>query len=121
MDTGSETCQSPRVEALDHGPLTAAPLQPDQASAIAELLHALADGSRVMILGELLHAPGGELNGRDIQARLELRQPTVSHHLRKLVRAGILEREQRGPYAYFRVAPEALRKLGALFRVEGSG
>ena len=103
------------MEALDHGPLTAAPLLPEQASAIASLLHALADASRVLILSELLHAPGGELNGRDIQSRLELRQPTVSHHLRKLVRAGILEREKRGPYAYFRVAPEALAKLAALF------
>jgi ArsR family transcriptional regulator len=115
LDIRSEICQSAYVEALDHGPLTAAPLQPEQASAIASLLNALADASRVLILSELLHAPDGELNGRDIQSRLQLRQPTVSHHLRKLVRAGILEREKRGPYAYFSVAPEALAKLAALF------
>jgi ArsR family transcriptional regulator len=118
MDMDIEICQSARVEALDHGPLTAAPLRPEQASAIAALLHALADASRVLILSELLHAPGGELNGRDIESRLELRQPTVSHHLRKLVGAGIVEREQRGPYAYFRLAPDALAKLGALFSAE---
>jgi ArsR family transcriptional regulator, arsenate/arsenite/antimonite-responsive transcriptional repressor len=103
------------VDAIEHGPLSAAPVEPEQAAAIAALLGAVADASRVLILSELLHAPDGELNGRDIEARLELRQPTVSHHLAKLVRAGILEREQRGPYAYFRVAPDALTKLSALF------
>lgn len=103
------------MSGIDHGPLTAAPLDARQASAVAGLLHALADTNRVLIVSELLHAPAGELNGRELLERLDLRQPTVSHHLRKLVRAGIVEREQRGPYAYFRVAPEALGKLGALF------
>jgi hypothetical protein len=44
-----------------------------------------------------------------------LRQPTSSHHLRKLVRSGIVEREQREPHAYFRVAPDALSRLRAIF------
>ena len=100
---------------FDHGPLTAAPLERDQAAAIASLLHALADKNRVLIVSALLHAPSGELNGRELLEHLELRQPTVSHHLRKLVRAGILGREQRGPYAYFWVVPEAMAKLRALF------
>jgi ArsR family transcriptional regulator, arsenate/arsenite/antimonite-responsive transcriptional repressor len=103
------------VDAIDHGPLSANPVQPAQAAAIAALLGAVADASRVLILSELLHAPDGELNARDIEAKLELRQPTVSHHLGKLVRAGILVREQRGPYAYFRIAPDALSKISALF------
>lgn len=100
---------------LDHGPLTAAPLEHEQACAVAALLHALADPNRVLIVSALLHAPSGELNGRELLERLDLRQPTVSHHLRKLVQAGILVREQRGPYGYFRVAPEAFGKLRALF------
>jgi ArsR family transcriptional regulator, arsenate/arsenite/antimonite-responsive transcriptional repressor len=100
---------------MDHGPLSAAPVRPEQAAAIAALLGAVADASRVLILSELLHAPGGELNARDIESKLELRQPTVSHHLGKLVKAGILQREQRGPYAYFRVAPDALDRIAALF------
>ena len=110
-----ETWHDAPMSGLDHGPLTAAPVARDQADAVARLLHALADANRVLIVSELLHAPAGELNGRELLERLDLRQPTVSHHLRKLVRAGILVREQRGPYAYFRVAPEALGKLRALF------
>ena len=100
---------------LQHGPIAAAPLTREQADAIAEVLHALADGTRVQIVGALLHAPTGELHGRDLQQHLGLRQPTASHHLHKLVRAGILSREQRGPYAYFRIQPDAFERLRELF------
>lgn len=100
---------------LEHGPLTAAPLTTDEAAGIAALLHALGDRNRVLIVSALLHARDGELNGRELQEYVELRQPTISHHLRKLIRAGVVEREARGPYAYFRIAPEALAKLRAIF------
>jgi ArsR family transcriptional regulator len=100
---------------LDHGPITAAPLTREEAEALARLLHALADRTRVLIVSALLHAPDGELHGRDLQDQLGLLQPTSSHHLRKLVRAGLVEREQRGPYAYFRVAPDALSRLRTIF------
>jgi ArsR family transcriptional regulator len=103
------------VAGLDHGPITDAPLTGDEADALARLLHALADRTRVLIVSALLHAPAGELHARDLQECLGLRQPTTSHHLHKLVRAGIVQREQRGPYAYFRVAPEALSQLRAIF------
>lgn len=103
------------MSGLGHSSLTASPLSRDEADALARVLHALADRSRVLIVSALLHAPEGELHGGDLQARLGLRQPTVSHHLRKLLHAGILEREQRGPYAYFRVAPDALARLREIF------
>jgi ArsR family transcriptional regulator len=100
---------------LDHGPLTHAPVSRDEAEALARLLHALADPTRLQIVSALLHAPAGELHARDLQEQLGLRQPTASHHLRKLVRSGIVEREQRGPYAYFHVVPDALSRLRAIF------
>lgn len=100
---------------LDHGPLAASPLTREEAEALARVLHALADRTRILILSALLQAPDGELNSAEIQQRLGLRQPTASHHLRKLARSGILEREQRGPYAYFRLAPDAFRRLSAIF------
>ena len=103
------------MSGLDHGPIAAAPLTPEQAEALAALLHALGDRTRVLIVSALLHAPAGELHGRELQEQLSLRQPTASHHLHKLVRAGILCREQRGPYAYFRIAPAAFERLRALF------
>ena len=103
------------VAGIEHGSLTAAPIAGEEAAAIASLLRALADRNRVVIVSALLHAPAGELNGRELQEFLELRQPTISHHLRKLVRAGVLEREQRGPYAFFRVVPAALERLRKIF------
>jgi ArsR family transcriptional regulator len=100
---------------LDHGPIVASPLTLEQADALAALLHALGDRTRVLIVSALLHSPTGELHGRELQEQLSLRQPTASHHLHKLVRAGVLSREQRGPYAYFRVAPDAFERLRAIF------
>jgi ArsR family transcriptional regulator, arsenate/arsenite/antimonite-responsive transcriptional repressor len=93
---------------LSTDPITDAPLTDAHADELAHTLHALADRTRVLIVSAILHAPDGELHGRDLQAALGLRQPTASHHLRKLVRAGILTREQRGPYGFYRVVPEAL-------------
>jgi ArsR family transcriptional regulator, arsenate/arsenite/antimonite-responsive transcriptional repressor len=100
---------------LDHGPIAASPLTPEQADALAALLHALGDRTRVLIVSALLHSPTGELHARDLQEQLALRQPTASHHLHKLVRAGVLHREQRGPYAYFSVAPDAFARLRVIF------
>jgi ArsR family transcriptional regulator len=100
---------------LDQAAMTDAPLTAEEADALASLLHALAERTRVRIVSALLHAPRGELHGRDLQEQLGVRQPTLSHHLHKLVRSGIVQREQRGPYAYFRVAPDALARLRAIF------
>lgn len=100
---------------LDHGPMVAAPLTDEEAAALAALLHALGDRTRVQILSALLHSPTGELHGRALREQLGLHQPTASHHLHKLVRAGILHREQRGPYAYFSVAPDAFARLRSIF------
>jgi ArsR family transcriptional regulator len=98
-----------------HRSLSAAPLNADEAAAVAQVLHAIADKTRVAIVSAVLHAPDGELHGRALQELLGLRQPTASHHLRKLVRAGILTREKRGPYAYYRIEPEAFARLRAIF------
>jgi ArsR family transcriptional regulator, arsenate/arsenite/antimonite-responsive transcriptional repressor len=99
------------MERLRDNPITMAPLNAEHAEAIATTMHALADRTRVLIVSALLAAPGGELHGRALQELLQLRQPTASHHLRKLVRAGIILREQRGPYGYYRVVPGALADL----------
>jgi len=103
------------MSGLDHGPIAAAPLEPAEAEALARLLHALADRTRVAIVSAIVHAPDGEMNARDILAMVDVSQPTVSHHLRKLLEAGLLRREQRGPYSFFRLAPEAFARLRAIF------
>ena len=62
----------------------------------------------------LQSATDGEACVCDLTAPLGLSQPTVSHHLRILTEAGLLEREKRGPYAYFRLAPGALEQIGSM-------
>ena len=52
-------------------------------------------------------------------ARLQLSQPTVSHHLKVLHEAGLLDRDKRGVWVYYRARPEALAAISDLFRTEG--
>jgi ArsR family transcriptional regulator len=55
----------------------------------------------------------------DLIASLDLTQPTVSHHAKKLVEAGLLEREQRGKWAFYTLRPEALRTLASIVDLKG--
>jgi ArsR family transcriptional regulator, arsenate/arsenite/antimonite-responsive transcriptional repressor len=94
-------------------PLSAPALTDDEARATAELFKALADPARVKILN-LLATTGEPVCVCEFTPSLGLAQPTVSHHLKKLTDAGLLEREQRGKWAYFSIAPNATARLAAL-------
>jgi ArsR family transcriptional regulator, arsenate/arsenite/antimonite-responsive transcriptional repressor len=94
-------------------PLAAAPLSPDEAAATASLFKALADPHRVRIVNLLATRPK-PVCVCDLQAVLGLAQPTVSHHLKKLVQAGLLTRSQRGTWAYYALEPTALARLAAV-------
>jgi ArsR family transcriptional regulator, arsenate/arsenite/antimonite-responsive transcriptional repressor len=94
-------------------PLAAPSLSVEEAAATAELFRALADPARVRIVN-LLATAGGEVCGCDLTESLELAQPTVSHHLKKLHEAGLLDREQRGKWAYYSLDRDAVRKLAAV-------
>jgi ArsR family transcriptional regulator, arsenate/arsenite/antimonite-responsive transcriptional repressor len=98
-------------------PLTEADVTPEEAAAAAALFKALADPNRVLLLNRLI-ACGEPVCVCDLNDHLELSQPTVSFHLKKLVNAGLLKREQRGTWAYFSVIPEALEQLTMLFKVK---
>ena len=50
----------------------------------------------------------------EFQPTLGIAQPTVSHHLKQLVRAGLLEREKRGTFAYYRLTPGVLERIGSI-------
>lgn len=93
-----------------------APLDRDEADAVARLLKAVADPVRLQIISIVRCSEGGEVCACDLPAPLGLSQPTVSHHLKVLVDAGLLERERRGQWAWFRLVPERLelarRSLG---------
>jgi len=94
-------------------PLAAATISDAQAEATAGIFRALADPHRVKIVN-LLATAGEPVCACDLIEPVGLSQPTVSHHLKKLTDAGLLDREQRGRWAYFSLNPGALRTLAAV-------
>src|SRR5919112_2366029 len=94
-------------------PLSAARLSDDEAAATAAVFKALGDPARVRIVN-LLATSGEPVCVCNLIEPLGLSQPTVSHHLKKLLDAGFVEREQRGKWAYFTLNAEALKTLAAV-------
>ena len=90
-----------------------APLGDEAAERLASSLRVVADPARLRLLS--LIGAAGEVCVCDLTDVLGLSQPTVSHHLKVLTDAGLLEREQRGRWAYFRVCPEPIELLRGAF------
>ena len=102
------------VETIDCcAPLAAPALTDEEADATAALFRVLGDPARVRIVN-MLAAAGGEVCGCELTERLALSQPTVSHHLKKLHEAGLLEREQRGRWAWYSLNRAAVAKLATV-------
>jgi ArsR family transcriptional regulator len=101
------------VEGLCCRPVTAELLDEAAAVELAAVLKALADPARLRLVSIIAAAPSGEVCACDLPALLDRSQPTVSHHLSQLVRAGLIEREQRGKWAWFRLRPERLAAVRA--------
>ena len=96
-------------------PVLTEPLEEQSAERLAAALQVLADPSRLRLLSLIAGHRDAEACVCDLTEPLGLSQPTVSHHLKVLVDAGLLEREQRGRWAYFRVRSEPIELLrGAL-------
>ena len=89
----------------------APPLSAGERAALAERFKALADPTRVAIVNRLAGAE--EVCVCDFVAALGLSQPTISHHLKILRGAGLVESERRGTWAWYRLVPEAVAQLGA--------
>jgi ArsR family transcriptional regulator len=100
-------------------PLAAPVLDEEEAAATAELFKALADPARVRIVNTLA-TNTGPVCACEFEPALGLSQPTVSHHLKKLTDAGLLEREQRGKWAYFSLKRDAVEKLAAVADLKGA-
>jgi ArsR family transcriptional regulator len=88
-------------------PLQRAPLSPEDAQALARTLKALADPTRLRLVS-LVAAHGGEACVCDLTEPVGLTQPTVSHHLKVLVEAGLMSRDKRGVWAWYALVPGAL-------------
>ncbi len=86
-----------------------------EAEELAAVMKALADPVRLRLVSTVANAESGEVCACDLPALLGRSQPTMSHHLGQLVQAGILEREQRGKWAWFRLRHDRLARLGSLF------
>ncbi|MEV4693042.1 metalloregulator ArsR/SmtB family transcription factor [Micromonospora echinospora] len=95
-------------------PLAGEPIKRADAERLAGVLKAVADPARLRLLSLIQAAPEGEASVSDLTAPLGLSQPTVSHHLRILTEAGLLEREKRGVWAYYRLVPSAIAALAEL-------
>jgi ArsR family transcriptional regulator, arsenate/arsenite/antimonite-responsive transcriptional repressor len=95
-------------------PLTAAPLTMEQAEQVAPMLKALADPVRLRLMSLVASHDGGEACICDLNAAFDLSQPTISHHMKVLHEAGLVDRDKRGVWVYYRVRPQALASLGTL-------
>lgn len=95
-------------------PLSGGALSSEQAGQIAPLLKALADPVRLRLMSLVASSPGGEACVCDLTGAFDLSQPTISHHLKVLHDAGLLERDKRGVWVYYRARIQALAGLGTL-------
>jgi ArsR family transcriptional regulator len=98
-------------------PLDIRGMSEQDAGSTAAVFKSLADPSRVRIVN-LIATAGEPVCVCDLTPQLGLSQPTVSFHLKKLVQAGLLRREQRGVWAYYSVDRAALGRLASVFRLE---
>ena len=87
----------------------------EQAETNAVLLKAVADPVRLRLLSMIRDSQGGEACVCDLTPAVGLAQPTVSHHLKVLTEAGLIEREKRGTWAWFRVVPSRLEDVRSIF------
>jgi ArsR family transcriptional regulator, arsenate/arsenite/antimonite-responsive transcriptional repressor len=92
-------------------PLLHGPLDQQEADRLAKALRTIADPARLRLLSLIAAQPGGEACVCHLTEPLGLSQPTVSHHLKVLLEAGLVERERRASWAFYRVVPETLAVL----------
>ncbi|MWA14594.1 ArsR/SmtB family transcription factor [Streptomyces sp. BA2] len=101
-DAAAETC-TPALACLL--------IDRDEAERLAAALKAIADPTRLQILRLIERAPSGEACVCDLADCLGFRQPTVSHHLKIMTEAGILDRERRGTWSWYSLNHEGLRRV----------
>ncbi len=102
----------PAATSVCCSPVTGGILDPDAAADLARSFKALGDPTRVRLLSLIAAGDGGEACICDLTDPVGLSQPTVSHHMKLLVEAGLVTREQRGKWAYYAVVPAMLDALG---------
>jgi ArsR family transcriptional regulator len=99
------------AEIEDCCPVLREPLEAEEAARLADAMRVLADPARLRLLSLIAAGPGGEACVCTLVDPLGLSQPTVSHHLKVLHQAGVVDRERRGRWVYYRVRPERLEPI----------
>ncbi|MFI6331887.1 ArsR/SmtB family transcription factor [Micromonospora chersina] len=99
-------------------PIAARPMDADQAAVVAPMFKALGDPVRLRLMSMIASVP--EMCVCDLTPAFDLSGPTISHHLKVLREAGLVDSERRGTWVWYRVKPEAFRQLGALLDVSAA-
>ncbi|AEV73426.1 putative transcriptional regulator [Mycolicibacterium rhodesiae NBB3] len=99
-------------------PLARQPVSPEAATELAIKLKALSDPVRLRLLSVVASHAGGEACVCELSAGIDLTQPTISHHLKILRTAGLLDSERRGSWVYYRVVTDALQQLSLLLEID---
>jgi ArsR family transcriptional regulator len=100
-------------------PLAREPISAEGAAGVVPMLKAIADPARLRLLSLVLSHEGSEACVCDLLPYFDLSQPTISHHLKVLHEAGLVDREKRGTWVYYIARPEAMAALGSLFTTRG--
>lgn len=98
-------------------PLDREPLSADAAAELASVLKALAEPTRLRLMSLIAAHADGEACVCDLSEPIAVSQPTVSHHLKVLHEAGLVTRERRGTWVYYRAVPQRLASLSQLLAV----
>jgi ArsR family transcriptional regulator len=101
-------------------PLVREPLAESDAASLAQVFKALADPVRLRLFSLIASYEGGEACVCDLTPAFDVTQPTISHHLKVLRDAGLIESERRGTWIYYWVRPEALARLSDLLAPAGA-
>ncbi len=100
--------------------LLSAPMDEDHAVELAKVFKALGDPVRIRLLSMIASRDGGEICVCDLTPAFDLSQPTISHHLKLLRQAGLIESERRGTWVYYRLLPATTDRLAALLTRPGA-
>jgi ArsR family transcriptional regulator, arsenate/arsenite/antimonite-responsive transcriptional repressor len=104
-------------EACAQPALIGEPIGEASAAELAQVFKALGDPVRLRLVSLIGARQGGEVCVCDLTSDFDLTQPTISHHLRVLREAGLIESERRGTWVYYRLVPSALERMAALLAV----
>ncbi|HEX7308495.1 metalloregulator ArsR/SmtB family transcription factor [Lentzea sp.] len=95
-------------------PLSEEPLAKERAEEMATVFKALGDPVRLRLFSMIASKPSGEVCVCDLTPAFDLSQPTISHHLKLLRQAGLVDSERRGTWVYYRARPETADRMAAL-------